>query len=49
MAISAFLGPLDLSVLDRVTVDYVVPLVALGVVTVLGAGLFYRGIPQPRE
>ncbi|WP_190303760.1 MFS transporter [Haladaptatus sp. R4] len=49
IAQSAFLGPLAVSVLDRVTGGYVAPLVAVSVVTVLGAGFFYRGTSSEGE
>ncbi|MCO8246778.1 MFS transporter [Haladaptatus sp. AB643] len=49
IALSAFLGPLAVSVLDSMTGGYVAPLVAVSVVTVLGAGLFYRGTTSEGE
>jgi OFA family oxalate/formate antiporter-like MFS transporter len=49
IALSAFLGPLAVSVLDRMTGGYVVSLVSVSVVTILGAGLFYLGTTQRDE
>ena len=46
---SAFLAPLAVSALRNVTGGYVVPLLALGVVTVVGVGLFYWGTAPEGE
>lgn len=49
---AAFLAPLAVSALHRVTDGYTIPLVALSVITVLGAGLFYWStapVDEPSE
>lgn len=45
----AFLAPLAATVFRRVTGGYVVPLIVLGIVTVLGGGLFHWGTKAKRE
>lgn len=44
----ALVAPTGASVLHRVTGGWVVPLVALGIVTILGLGFFYSGTGQAR-
>ena len=43
MAGSAFLAPLAVSALHRVTGGYIIPFITLGVITILGASLFRWG------
>ncbi|RLM53689.1 MFS transporter [Halobellus sp. Atlit-31R] len=48
-AATAFLVPIGLNLLREATNGYVVPLVAVGGLTFLGAGLFYRGTAPADE